>query len=481
MYQIAFEHMGLRLPFSDLEVTIFNHLELCPSQLHPNYLAFIRAFEIVAAYLELVPTISLFFHLFGIQRSRPRGNVTDKCGWVSLKQNKRFFEMFEESIRGFKDMWYIVCLITSVGWKTIIVRGPKLDDEGNVVLGPNDHPLEVHCERFPFCWSRNHYLREAKSFTFKKGDLSKEELADAKILEDFVDNFPINLWADKEGSPLYEENGREMKNTQLTLRKLQAEKKKREADTRPPKNARTDGGGSSTVGGHKLIPGIATAEFVLPPVMGHECLLDGKTKVKIAPADETILASMGRDSIRNVVAESSVVVFKLLEIATFLNGRECTFLRERDEARAQAKDFGERLTVVEKHLSSQTKAFEDSQAQVTKLEKELKDAKEEEEKLKEKVVGLEEKLSSLTLAPIADKEEKKLDPTGIYAKFSWADLIAKIYQVGDLQLEVASFSFQNALAKLQVLNPGVQLVTDGLDELKEVRDGQIATPPLKEE
>src|SRR6266487_595720 len=79
MYQIAFEHMGLRLPLTDLEVAIFNHLELCPSQLHPNSLAFIRAFEIVAAYLQLAPTVSLFFHIFGIQRSRPRGNVTDKC------------------------------------------------------------------------------------------------------------------------------------------------------------------------------------------------------------------------------------------------------------------------------------------------------------------------------------------------------------------------------------------------------------------
>jgi hypothetical protein len=77
MYQIVFEHMGFRLPFSDLEVAIFNHLELCPSQLHPNSSAFIRAFEIVTAYLELAQTIPLFFHLFGIQRSRPRGNMTD--------------------------------------------------------------------------------------------------------------------------------------------------------------------------------------------------------------------------------------------------------------------------------------------------------------------------------------------------------------------------------------------------------------------
>ncbi|GAU51451.1 hypothetical protein TSUD_413480 [Trifolium subterraneum] len=427
MYQIAFEHMGIRLPFNDL---------------------------------ELAPIVPLFFHLFRIQRSRPRGYVTNKCGWVSLMQHKRFFEMFEESLRGFKDMWYVVRPITSVGWKTIIIRGPKLDDDGKVVLGDDGQQIEVDCERFPFCWSQQHYSREAKSFTYKRGSLSKEELADAKALENFVDGFPANLWEDKEGNHLYDEDG-EMKNAQVTLRKLQAEKKKRQAggaassalnssaqsspsrsvevtedkrapegiplEQRPPKNARVEGGGCTTLGPQKLVPGRAAAEFVLPPAMGHE----------------------------NVVAESSVAVFKLLEIATFLNGRECKYLRERDEARAHAKDFGERLTVVENDLSSQTKACADAEGKVTKLENELKDAKEEEEKLKGRVAELAEQVSRLSLSPAVEEEEKKLDPEGTYAKFSRTDLIAKIYQIGDLQLEVASSSFQNALAQLQVLNPYV--------------------------
>ncbi|GAU48766.1 hypothetical protein TSUD_406090 [Trifolium subterraneum] len=254
MYQIAFEHMGLRLPFTDLEMAIFNHLEVCPSQLHPNSLAFIRAFEIVAAYLQLAPTVSLFFHIFGIQRSRPRGNVTDKCGWVSLKQHKKLFDIFEESLRGFKDKWFVVRPITTAGWKTILVRGPKVDDEGRVQHRDDGEPIEVDCERFPFCWTKKHYAREAKSFTFRKGALSKEELADLKALEDFVEEFSPSLWTDREGNPVYDEEGyqlsskrfintkallrcstraeaedllREMKNTQATLRKLAAEKKKR--------------------------------------------------------------------------------------------------------------------------------------------------------------------------------------------------------------------------------------------------------------
>ncbi|GAU10355.1 hypothetical protein TSUD_418990 [Trifolium subterraneum] len=270
-----------------------------------------------------------------------------------------------------------------------------------------------------------------------------------------------------------------MKNTQLTLRKLAAEKKKRAlgassstpniseqtspspsikvtgerrveevtGDRRPPKVARTEAGGSGVVGGHRLVPGRPAEEFVIPPAMGHDCMLDGKTRMKISEADQTILASMGPESIRNVVAESSVAVFKLLEVATFLND-----------------------------LSSETKALKESQAKVAQLEKDLLDAKEEEKALKGRVGELEEKLSSMTLTPTADEEEKKVDPAGTYANFTRAGLISKIYEVGDLQLEVDSSSFRNALSQLQILNPGVQLITEGLDEMKEVRDGQIASP-----
>ncbi|GAU10649.1 hypothetical protein TSUD_421190, partial [Trifolium subterraneum] len=186
--------------------------------------------------------------------------------------------------------------------------------------------------------------------------------------------------------------------------------------------------------------------------------------------DQSILASMGPESIRNVVAESSVAVFKLLEVATFLNSRECKYLEERDEARAHAKGFGERLSVVEKDLSLETKALEESQAKVTQLEKDLLDAREEERRLKDKIGELEGKLSSITLASTTDEEEKSVDPAGTYAGFTRAGLISKIYEVSDLQLDIASSSFKNAVAQLRILNPGIELVTEGLDEMKEVVD-----------
>ncbi|MCI40573.1 hypothetical protein A2U01_0061806, partial [Trifolium medium] len=52
MYEFAFKDLKLRLPFSEIAVGLFGWLDLAPSQLHPNSLAFIRAFELLCEYLE---------------------------------------------------------------------------------------------------------------------------------------------------------------------------------------------------------------------------------------------------------------------------------------------------------------------------------------------------------------------------------------------------------------------------------------------
>ncbi|MCI39099.1 hypothetical protein A2U01_0060328, partial [Trifolium medium] len=75
MYEIAFQQLGYRIPFTDLETAVFGHLRVSPSQLHPNSLAFLRAFEVTAGYLEIMPTLKMFFHAFGLQRSCPKGET----------------------------------------------------------------------------------------------------------------------------------------------------------------------------------------------------------------------------------------------------------------------------------------------------------------------------------------------------------------------------------------------------------------------
>jgi hypothetical protein len=165
-YQITFEHLGYRLPFTEFEVAVFYHLEFTPSQLHPNSLAFIRAFELVADYLHIAPTIGLFFHAFHLQRSKPKGDAANKSGWVSLKQSSHLFEMYEESVRGFKDRWFLVRPITLAGWRKILVRGKKLGPNEEVVMKADGTPEMVDYGRFSFHWKKHHYLQPASEFVY---------------------------------------------------------------------------------------------------------------------------------------------------------------------------------------------------------------------------------------------------------------------------------------------------------------------------
>ncbi|MCI73870.1 hypothetical protein A2U01_0095134, partial [Trifolium medium] len=52
---------------------------------------------------------------------------------------------------------------------------------------------------------------------------------------------------------------------------------------------------------------------------------------------------MGPEAIKNEVVKSSEAVFRLLEVVTFLNGRECQFLKERDVAQKKVAELGLQL------------------------------------------------------------------------------------------------------------------------------------------
>lgn len=70
MYDFAFKEVGLRLPFTNLQQSVFNWLQLSPSQLHPNAFAFLQAFKIVYIYLDVEPTLPSLLRVFHLHRLR---------------------------------------------------------------------------------------------------------------------------------------------------------------------------------------------------------------------------------------------------------------------------------------------------------------------------------------------------------------------------------------------------------------------------
>jgi hypothetical protein len=101
-------------------------------------------------------------------------------------------------------------------------------------------------------------------------------------------------------------------------------------DVRPEKSAPIEGSSNQMEGLHRLQPGVPARRFVLPAVFAHGGnVLDGDTEVIIPEADQAIMTDMGPESLKNVIAESSMHSMKLMEIANFLNARERHFVDER--------------------------------------------------------------------------------------------------------------------------------------------------------
>ncbi|GAU37760.1 hypothetical protein TSUD_102770 [Trifolium subterraneum] len=498
MYQIAFEHMGYRLPFSDFEVAVFRYLHLTPSQLHPNSLAFIRAFEMTAAFLGFMSTIPLFFHAFHLQRSRPKGDAANKFGWVSLKQSVKLFEMFLESVRGFKDSYFFVKPLNSIAWQSVIYQGPAKDATGAQLVSPDGRPVMEDYSRFPLSWRKNHYLKPASDFIYSAEELTVEELSNYEKMKVFVSSFPRKYYEDEDGNPVLDEIGVPVtKKTFIDTKKLLASKNdvavnaNADSQPHPAKIARVDQGSSSATG--RVLP--TSPKFVLPPAIGSPDLVR-KSPVALSDAEKAIMSDISPEALKNELAEAMVAAFKLMEISSFLNGRECKYLEERDAVREEAIFANQKLEQAKVNHAAYKEKYTLQASLVTKLaEKETEDARlvgekaelegrvkdltTEKETLEGKMRDLESRPYSSGTAP--DDDELVVDPNGEYKGFTRAALVSRIFELEAQQLDIAKSSFDNAVAQLMVLNPGVDLVVAGASELKEVHDGVIVSPPPEEE
>ncbi|GAU22953.1 hypothetical protein TSUD_326820 [Trifolium subterraneum] len=161
MYEFAFNDLKFRMPFSDFTVGVFDRLRLAPSQLHPNLLAFIRAFELLCNYLGVEPTLPLFFRIFKIQRQTIQG----RQGWVSLKHHQaKIFRMFVDSVRGFKERYYEV-------------------------------------PRFPLCWTDWHFALPTDAYLVRDELLSPAERAGYEKIRIYVAGFQPVTFMTNAGVP----------------------------------------------------------------------------------------------------------------------------------------------------------------------------------------------------------------------------------------------------------------------------------------
>ncbi|MED6138443.1 hypothetical protein PIB30_074260 [Stylosanthes scabra] len=120
------------VPFTEFQVEVLSEYEVAPSQIHPNSWGFIRAYEVVCREFGCPTSLNVFLYLFKLTKPFSK----DKQQWLSLlaHQGRKVFEMNEESVRDFKNLYF------------------------KVVPHPGTHPFWINEEgeyRFPLSWNED--------------------------------------------------------------------------------------------------------------------------------------------------------------------------------------------------------------------------------------------------------------------------------------------------------------------------------------
>jgi len=64
MYSTIFKRIKLRLPFTGFKHALLTEVNVAPAQLHPNNLAFVRAFAILCNHFVHTPSVDVFLFFF---------------------------------------------------------------------------------------------------------------------------------------------------------------------------------------------------------------------------------------------------------------------------------------------------------------------------------------------------------------------------------------------------------------------------------
>jgi len=102
MYKCLFEVLGLILPLTVFQYALLKHLNMAPSQIHPNSWVIVRAFEILCPFFNIWPSVPVFLFFFQMK-------LTGKIGWVFLNSvSKKLFEFDSNVFRHLKDHFFKV-------------------------------------------------------------------------------------------------------------------------------------------------------------------------------------------------------------------------------------------------------------------------------------------------------------------------------------------------------------------------------------
>ncbi|GAU50993.1 hypothetical protein TSUD_411550 [Trifolium subterraneum] len=207
-----------------------------------------------------------------------------------------------------------------------------------------------------------------------------------------VSGFPRKVYEDEDGNPLLDI---ETEGNHAEIVDLDNVGERIKDETHPSKVAQVDETDASTSG---RVPSVVP-RFVIPPVMGSQELLKQKSVIVVSDAEKTVMDDMGPDALKNEFIDAMVSAFKLMEIASYLNGKECKYLEERDAAKEEAVFFKQKL----EHAKVNHAAYMEKYVLQAGLLIKLYEKEKEAARLTIEKGGLEGQLASL----VAEKENSR--------------------------------------------------------------------------
>jgi len=120
VYDYLFKEYNVTFPLTDFEAGMLTLMNIAPSQLHPNYWAFVRCFELLCGHLGLVPSISVFTYFYQIKFGK-------LVGWVSLSAShgSPLFTLYNSSYKYFKPRFFKFCCCSEDAEKCLLFRSDR--------------------------------------------------------------------------------------------------------------------------------------------------------------------------------------------------------------------------------------------------------------------------------------------------------------------------------------------------------------------
>lgn len=123
------------------KVSVLNNFCIAPPQIHLVSWAFVIFFPILVRVKEGKLTMGLFFHIF---KTQDNPNYTNDSGFLSLSQYIRYFETYFDSVKNFKDHFYLII---------------HLNEKAYAKICNLEHGSPLVCTHvFSEYWTQSHYL-----------------------------------------------------------------------------------------------------------------------------------------------------------------------------------------------------------------------------------------------------------------------------------------------------------------------------------